>query len=142
MRGYFLTNMYLSPIQRGIQSAHCIHDMYETYLGTGRFQPGAELLHTWAQDHKTMIVLNGGTSDELQAMFDFLMRNIEDYPFEKFNEPGIGGALTCVGIILTQRMVELISWIRDDAILSDDVATGYSDDERALATMLAYKPLA
>ena len=104
MRGYFLTNMYLSPIQCGIQAAHCMHDMFVTYK---RFNNEAsDKLWTWAEHHKTMIVLNGGTDEDLQAVYDFMMKNIEDYPFELFHEPGIGNALTCVGVVFNEHMID------------------------------------
>lgn len=119
MRAYFLTNMYLSPIQRGIQSAHCLHDMFVTY---GRDEGGAtSLLWTWSSAHKTMIVLNGGTSEDLQELFDFLMNDRNDlfeYPFGNFHEPGIGGALTCVGIVLNQHMVDAINYARSGEVIN------------------------
>ncbi len=56
MRGYFLTNMYLSSIQHGIQAAHCLQEINNNF-------PGNEILTDWAENHKTMYVLNGGTSE-------------------------------------------------------------------------------
>ena len=119
MRGYFLTNMYLSPIQCGIQAAHCMHDMFVTYNRNQNmgYSFATELLWTWAKDHKTMIVLNGGTSDDLREVFDFMMKNEDihqDYPFEQFREPGIDGGLTCVGVVLNQRMIEGMKHVREN----------------------------
>ncbi len=115
MRGYFLTNMYLSPIQCGIQSAHCMHDMFVTYSrARTHWDFASELLWTWAKDHKTMIVLNGGTSDDLREIFDFMMQNIEEYPFEQFREPGIDGALTCIGVVFNERMIEGMKYVREN----------------------------
>lgn len=140
MRGYFLTNMYLSPIQCGIQSAHCIHEMFVTYATCNLAPDARSILWSWAEEHKTMIVLNGGTSDDLQEVFDFLMRGPGGYPYEKFYEPGIDGALTCVGVILNEHMINLIGWERDDGTNVDPLTcTKY---ERELAERLAHLPLA
>lgn len=142
MRGYFLTNMYLSPIQRGIQSAHCLHDMFVTYRPHSE-QPAADLLWKWAEHEKTMIVLNGGTSEELEEFFDFLMKHEEDYPFEKFQEPGIGNAITCVGIILSDRMVELVKHYRDNESGDLSHLPLYSHStELVIAKRIASLPLA
>ncbi len=108
MRGYFLTNMYLSPIQCGIQSAHCIHDMFITYR-TVPMEPATDLLYSWAENHKTMIVLNGGTSDDLKEFYDFMMLHNDLYPFEDFREPGIENAVTVVGVVLPEEMIEAMA---------------------------------
>lgn len=140
MRGYFLTNMYLSPIQRGIQAAHCMHDMFVTY-SYHTTTPAYDKLWEWAESHKTMIVLHGGTSEDLNDVFTLLMNNIEDYPFEKFHEPGIGGALTCVGVVLDERMLDLIKWTRGDNDV-DIYVNNYTVAETALADLIARLPLA
>lgn len=142
MRGYFLTNMYLSPIQCGIQSAHCIHDMFvhhqDDFVGG---EQAAVRLFDWAENHKTMIVLNGGTSDDLDMFLKFLSINDHTYPYGHFLEPGIGDALTCVGIILDEPMIEAISWIRQGQP-EGGTAFHYSEFEMELARQLATKPLA
>lgn len=113
MRGYFLTNMYLSSIQCGIQSAHCIHDMFIAYRQVPT-DPANQLLLTWATDHKTMIVLNGGTTENLEEFYEYLMKFNDLYPFDCFNEPGIGDAMTVVGIVLPETMIELMALGDDD----------------------------
>lgn len=122
MRGYFITNMYLSPIQCGIQAAHCIHDMFVSYVvDHSPAREAADNLKQWASDHKTMIVLNGGASSDLESLYttiDFAAKqhkaNEAPFPYGTFREEGLEGALTCVGVILPSHYVDCVSQLRLD----------------------------
>lgn len=49
MRFYsFVANLYLSPLQHGLQTGHAISDM--------SVQPDDEVYREWAKDHKTIII--------------------------------------------------------------------------------------
>ena len=101
MRGYFLTNMYLSPIQHGIQSAHCLQEINNKYQN----RPADHIqLLDWATNHKTMYVLNGGTSDQMKQILELFKWESNPYPWAYFNEPSIDDALTCVGIIIPEEV--------------------------------------
>ena len=53
-----------------------------------------------------MIVLNGGTSDDLAKILDeFQNRCGDTHAYGSFSEPGIGDALTCVGLIADERLL-------------------------------------
>jgi hypothetical protein len=166
--------MYLSPIQCGIQSAHCIHDMFNKYIPEPSPDVHAtsaawNVLNEWSREHKTMIVLNGGTSEDLNEVFQSLWAvGLVDLPFQAFYEPGIGDALTCVGVILTTRMVEAVQHARgrtgetdkpmifvNECVPGDEVEEPlmwvnrvpgwnpkWTEDEWNLAKILASKPLA
>lgn len=99
-RAYFFTNMYISDIQRGIQTAHCATTLYMKY-------PVNRLLSTWASIDKTMIVLNGGYSSHLHELI-YLFKDQVKYPWAYFKESqaALDGALTCVGIILPDYIYE------------------------------------
>lgn len=122
MRGYFVVNMYLSDIQRGIQAAHCIHDMFVAY--TNEYLPANEAtdnLKRWATDHKTMIVLNGGSSQELEKFNTIVTNAAFQYKYEErpfahrtFEEENLGYALTCVGVVLPTHYVDCIAQLRED----------------------------
>jgi hypothetical protein len=101
-RAYFFTNMYISDIQRGIQSAHCISDMHVKYKNHGN-----DLLDKWAKYDKTMIVLNGGYSSHLKELCEIFCKN-KIFPWKYFqeSEEALDGALTCVGIILPEYIYE------------------------------------
>ena len=115
MRYYGFGNMYLSSLQQGLQNAHTIVEMYNEYpqeLHPEMF----EFLNEWAIEHKTMILLNGGYSENLRELFRFFSDERNPYPFAKFNEgqDALDGALTCVGIILPQKIYEVAALIRRD----------------------------
>lgn len=113
MRAYFFCNFYLSNIQKGIQSAHCIVDLIYKYRESSsdfRLQ-----INHWCIEHKTMILLNGGNQESLFDLFTFLISPENPYPFEKFHEdgPSLNGALTCVGIILPEKIYEGAALLRN-----------------------------
>ena len=105
MRAYFFGNMYLSSIQQGIQAGHVIAEFFVDYPETltEKMSDAGKLLWTWAQDHKTVILLNGGYSENLHRLCEFF-DNYENhlYPWAYFHEgkDALDGALTCVGIVL------------------------------------------
>jgi hypothetical protein len=88
--------MYLSSIQHGIQSLHCLQEMNNTY------QNENPSLTDWAENHKTAIVLNGGTSEQMLAIKHLMEHQSNAFPWGYFNEPSLDNALTCVGIILPE----------------------------------------
>jgi hypothetical protein len=106
LRAYFITNMYTAGIHAGIQSAHCLHEMYEKY----QFCSASGILHlgNWAREHKTIIVLNGGYQSNLESLFFLFGQNapLLGLPYAKFHESqeALNGALTCVGIVLPQEV--------------------------------------
>lgn len=117
MRAYFLCNMYLSGVQCGIQSAHVVHELFTKY--NRKEDPGHEALWLWAEEHKTMILLNGGYQSELQNFYDSLLRQAQldghnMYPYACFHEEeaALNGALTCVGIILPEPIYDAIDALR------------------------------
>lgn len=116
MRLYTFSNFYLSSIQQGIQSAHCLHDMFLTYRDTDNKADGT--LYEWAEHHKTMIVLNGGDSLSLQELYDELsvLAHKRFYPYGKFSEDtrSLNNALTCVGVVLPESVYGID--LRDETI--------------------------
>ena len=95
MRAYFLTNMYLSSIQNGIQSAHCLQEINNQYSNN-------DILKEWADKHKTMYVLNGGTSTQMYEIYKFFTHESNNLPWHYFHEPSLDNALTCIGIIVPE----------------------------------------
>lgn len=105
MRFYAMGNMYLSSIQQGIQAAHALGDMVVKY-----HQPELKVdykLYDWLENHKTMVLLNGGRSVDLAAMLELISRpENTDLPFGCFreDEDSLQGILTTVAIILPERL--------------------------------------
>lgn len=102
MRFYTFTNMYLSPIQCGIQSAHCLAEIYLKYKDNLIDGP----LDEWALDHKTIIVLNGGTDENLHELRRLFEKD-SCFPWAYFREPALGNTLTCVGIIVPMFIYDM-----------------------------------
>ena len=107
MRFYAWGNMYLSSIQQGIQSLHCISEMYIKYnwLDTGNSPQRADLM-LWGEAHKTVVILNAGEMSALEEV-EFLIGSDENsYAWVSWRESveSLNGALTSVGIILPERM--------------------------------------
>jgi len=105
MRAYFFGNMYLSSIQQGIQAAHCTAEMYMRYhSGTGKIQNCRAGLYNWAAHYKTMVLLNGGDTNSLYDIWEHCDSGDNPYAWAYFEEAGVRKALTCVGIILPERI--------------------------------------
>lgn len=123
MRAYFFGNMYLSSIQQGIQAAHVTHEMFLKYdnLAAGSF--ATTELYDWAHNHKTMILLNGGYSENLRALTEFFSNPMNDYPFADFHEgqDALDGALTCVGIVLPEKIYVAASALRKGDIDAEQI---------------------
>jgi hypothetical protein len=114
MRAYFFGNMYLSSIQQGIQAAHVVAEMFTKYPADS--QQHAILEH-WAVDHKTMVLLNAGYSDEIRSLITFFNTIGNPLPWAQFYEgkDSLDGALTCVGIILPEEFYEGAKEVREFA---------------------------
>lgn len=116
MRGYFLCNYYLSSIQQGIQAAHCVADMFVRYSEfQGRQE--TEMLYTWARDHKTMVLLNGGNHDNLISNYHTISRLCTSlgYPFAAFDEDevSLNNATTCVGLIVEPHIYQTKVYVNE-----------------------------
>jgi len=119
MRAYFFVNNWLSQIQRGIQVAHCAVEMaryYARHTGVGetRFLDFEE----WADQHKTMIVLNGGGHADLNDLTGFLSQGPHDLPWGYFKEDreSLNGAVTCVGVVIPERIYEKARMVREGTL--------------------------
>lgn len=125
MRCYHLCNFYLAGIHAGIQSGHTQHELAIKYLASTPYRDcagdesldeyaGRLELHmdakadyiNWANNHKTMILLNGGMMSHLVEFETFLKDNAHAYAWSSFREEeaALNGALTNIGIVLPEHM--------------------------------------
>lgn len=113
MRGYFFGNYYLSQIQQGIQALHCAVDMRNKYLFSSSMQ--IKMYDNWAISHKTVVLLNGGNQAALSDLHAFLDHPANPYPFGYFeeDEQSLNSCLTCIGIILPEKIYEGAALLRD-----------------------------
>ena len=124
MRLYSFTNMYLSRLQFGLQTAHVVSEI-GVRGQTGKITSDAYCYFwKWAQQHKTIIILDGGYSENLYQLDGFFRSNENPYPWATFYEDplalgsgiaeGPPGALTAVGIVLPERIYETAAYARED----------------------------
>lgn len=108
--------MYLSSLQHGLQSAHCIAELFIRYRYSSATEVGDQL-YEWANHHKTMILLNGGYDSALQDLQGFFDTNDNPYPFTHFNESeeAMGGMLTSVAIVLPEKIYNVAARLRSNS---------------------------
>ena len=137
LRMYGLTNYQLTGIQKGIQFLHGVVE-YSQMVN----RVGCELLdiyNDWANNHKTVILLNGGTTNHKTSLenglpFGTLNNHLltlmyNGIDFAQFNEPDLGDQLTAVVFIVDERVFnkkkypDFEDWVIEnfgDLITSDD----------------------
>jgi hypothetical protein len=95
---YCLAERHLSPVQKAIQSAHAIVE----FIGhTTPMDEHAKVLAQWMDEDKTIIILDGGNSDEMMTCLATLKDN--HIPFAEFHEPDMGGFLTAICFLVDER---------------------------------------
>jgi hypothetical protein len=163
LRFYTFVNFYLSSIQQGVQSFHVLGEMvnkYESVSGfsdSNNFEP-YQILNNWMQNHKTLIVLNGGAYTDIVEKY-FKLKNLAtmlsfSMPFAQFTEDdkSLGGIMTACGCVLPEEIYNAvdyktaITWnhIADDEdknsfyFIKEDKMTQYKpgSPEHDLITML------
>lgn len=124
-RAYCINNMYLSGIHAGIQSAHSIAELFVKY-------PNDLMLKQWAQEDKTIVVLNGGYAKNLQIIAEILTET--NFAWSSFHESeeALGGVLTNVCVILDQSIYELQSLYNE---IRSNFTHSIPSDERLLEMM-------
>lgn len=112
MRYYGFGNMYLSSLQQGLQNAHAIAEMFVKYQISGTAE--AASMYDWAENHKTMILLNAGYGKNIHALVERFDHFENPYPWADFHEEeaSLDGAITCVGIVLPEKIYESAAQLR------------------------------
>ena len=110
----------LSSIQQGIQSGHAAVELFKKYLIDEGWKDGyAELVNDWAQNHKTMVCLNGGNAKGIREWLEFFnvgeLDHFNDFPFVGFyeDEESLDGALTSVAVVLPERIFNGATALRE-----------------------------
>jgi hypothetical protein len=111
LRMYGLTNYQLTGIQKGIQFLHGVVE-----YGQMANRIGGNLLNKyndWANNWKTVILLNGGTTNTNLAIDGFPVGTLNKHllsleengiDFSQFYEPDLGDQLTSVAFIVDERV--------------------------------------
>jgi hypothetical protein len=100
MRFYsFVANLYLSPLQLGLQTAHVIADMSQ--------QDGWSYYDQWANAHKTIIICSAGNSDGVRLAYQKFSWFADQLgmPTEIFYEDtqSLNNAATACGIVVPEK---------------------------------------
>lgn len=107
-RMYGLVPYNISSIQSGIQFGHAVVEYQQRYKDDERLN---RLYNKWAENDKTFIILNGGTTNQdihskwygtLQQYRDNLLQN--GIPFAQFNEPDLNDTLTAIVFLVDERV--------------------------------------
>jgi len=111
MRAYFFTNTWLSGLQKGLQSAHVVADLSQKMLG----HPAQDDFIEWVDNHKTIIILEGGAHGDLLEIVEFFKQEPDRYPWTSFceDEYSLNGAMTSVGIVLPEKIYEWAKGLRE-----------------------------
>lgn len=106
-RMYGLVPYNLSDIQKGIQFGHAVVEYGLNHNATPEYQ-------NWANNHKTFIILNGGTTNkrvtddtgEFIGSLNNYQRELSDMfiTTANFHEPDLGDQLTAVVFIVDERV--------------------------------------
>jgi len=134
LRFYTFVNFYLSSIQQGIQSAHVLHELFTKYVQD--HDPYTSRLYDWAENHKTMIVLNGGMSADLTSLNMFLTCEANKLsfpaPWTSFSEDqaSLGGIMTGVGIVLPEEIYNAVDYRKASTLIDDTNISKYLDEHR------------
>lgn len=92
---YSLVLRQLSPIQKGVQSAHSIVE-YAT-----KFHRSTEYAQ-WSTVDKTIIILDGGTYQEMKEAREFLKSM--NVPYDVFHEPDLGDIVTSFSFLVEDKV--------------------------------------
>ena len=113
LRMYGIVPYNISPIQQAIQFGHAVVEYGQKVKGHN-FQQDSIIYNDWANNWKTFIILNGGTTNHKTSLEDglpfgslnnHLLTLIDNgVNFASFNEPDLGDQLTAVVFIVDERV--------------------------------------
>jgi len=111
LRMYGLTNYQLTGIQKGIQFLHGVVEYSQMVNRVGG--EVLDIYNDWANNHKTVILLNGGTTNNRITDDGFPFGSLNQHvitldenkvDFATFSEPDLGDQLTAVVFIVDERV--------------------------------------
>lgn len=131
-RMYCLSERHLSIAQKTIQAAHAIVEYSLKYGDTEEYK-------RWAEYDKTIIVLDGGTTQEMVEDIRKLSEIRHNY--EIFAEPDMGNFITSIAFLADERVFDYDKYGRNFEewrnlkILESDRQQSYTDPETGITRM-------
>lgn len=124
----FVAGLYLSELQKGLQTAHAVSEMYADY----KIQPNSPelaLYDQWAEKDKTIVILNAHNAKGVKEAFLSLTGFAAHFrlPLSIFHEDmdSLNGSPTATGIVVPARFyrvefdpgvpVQLSSYFHEDS---------------------------
>lgn len=106
LRMYGLVPYNISPIQQAIQFGHAVVEYGQMVK---KYKDLEEIYNNWADNHKTFIILNGGTTNNDENNFGVLNEYVRELTFndiiiETFYEPDLNNALTGIVFLVDERV--------------------------------------
>jgi len=128
LRMYGLVNYQLTGIQMGIQFSHAVVE----YGQLVKVKGGDELekYNEWANNHKTIILLNGGTTNNNLNRLGTLNQYIQVLTDKKilcskFEEIDLGDQLTAIAFIVDERVFNKEKYPDFDFTNKNQITPGY-----------------
>jgi hypothetical protein len=138
-RFYSFANLAIMPLQKGLQTAHLVSEVFVKYMYSSSAQ--APITFEWAQNHKTVIILNGGFHGDLISLYETLDPLAEELglPVVKFHEDEqtMNKMCTTVGIIVPSDIYNLE--ITFDPQTQDIWAEDFTPQQQLKAIISKYK---
>jgi hypothetical protein len=109
LRMYGFTPYNISPIQQSIQFGHAVVE-YGQMVKREKNSSISELYDDWADNWKTFIILNGGTSNHVDSEYVGTMETIleelkaNEVTLATFNEPDLNDMLSGIVFIVDERV--------------------------------------
>ena len=94
-RMYSLVLRQLSPIQKGVQTTHSVVEYANNYGHDKEY-------HQWAETDKTLIILDGGTFQDMEDICESLKE--WEVKFAKFQEPDLNYLTTAITFLVDERV--------------------------------------
>jgi len=112
MRLYSFTCSWLSGLQKGLQTAHMVAEM-SRLTQDPLTQGKAQIFRIWAEQHKTLIILEGGTQSDIEYLHNFLKQSVMPTAIFYEDETSLAGAATACGIIVSETFYSMASLVRE-----------------------------
>jgi hypothetical protein len=113
-RLYSFVHVHITPLQKGLQTAHVVGELF-AFNTKGKKR---RILDKWAGSHKTIIILNGGNTLNLETLTGRIARlgDALQLPYIHFKEDKatLNGSTTAVGIIVPNSIYTMNLLTADD----------------------------
>lgn len=124
---YSLVMYNISPIQQGIQAYHATIEAVNSFGNSNTINE--EQFKNWAQNWKTVIILNGGTSKDIELHHDILWKNKVRHNY--FREPDLNNAMSAISFIVDERVFnkeKYPNFIPTNGLITNDIfQPGYNE---------------